>query len=81
MGDVVTKTADVTRPHLRQFWPLAAIVLVAIAISIAVHVLVFPAYSWNRDEPVYLWQVHALREGKVFTSGGGGIESPTIAKA
>ena len=36
-----------------------------------VHLLIFPAYSWNRDEPVYLWQVHALREGKVFTSGGG----------
>ena len=43
----------------------------AVAISIVVHLLIFPAYSWNRDEPVYLWQVHALREGKVFTSGGG----------
>ena len=23
----------------------------------------FPAYSWNRDEPVYLWQAAALRDG------------------
>ncbi|MFI5257983.1 MAG: hypothetical protein ACHQRK_12095, partial [Gemmatimonadales bacterium] len=45
--------------------------LAAIAISIVVHVQIFPAYSWNRDEPVYLWQVQALRAGKIFTSGGG----------
>ena len=55
----------------RSYWPLAAIVLVAVAISVVVHLQIFPAYSWNRDELVYLWQVQALAEGKVFTSGGG----------
>ena len=30
-----------------------------------------PPYSWNRDEPVYLWTVEALRSGQIFTSGGG----------
>src|SRR5204862_2462660 len=29
------------------------------------------AFSWNRDEPVYLWQVHMLRDGHVLTTDGG----------
>jgi hypothetical protein len=56
---------------IRRYWPLALIVLVAAAISIVVHTQVFPAYSWNRDEPVYLWQMAGLREGQVFMTGGG----------
>lgn len=59
------------RSLIRQYWPLAAIVLVAVAISIVVHTQIFPAYSWNRDEPVYLWQVQGLRAGRIFMSGGG----------
>jgi hypothetical protein len=58
------------RSRVREYWPLAAIVLGAVAISIVVHEVIFPAYSWNRDEPVYLWQVNALRDGQIFTSTG-----------
>ena len=54
-----------------EYWPLAALALVAIVGSIVVRHAVYPAYSFNRDEPVYLWQVQALADGKVFTSGGG----------
>jgi hypothetical protein len=32
---------------------------------------IFPAYSWNRDEPVYLWQVHVMRAGHFMTTDGG----------
>ena len=67
-GDVRTSRA---RAGFTEYWPLALLVMVAAAISVAVHHFVFPAYSWNRDEVVYLWQVQGLAEGKVFTSGGG----------
>ena len=43
----------------------------AVAISIVVHLLIFPSYSWNRDEPVYIWQVDTLREGKIRATDGG----------
>ena len=39
--------------------------------SVVVHHWVYPAYSWNRDEPVYLWQVHALRDGQILPTDGG----------
>ncbi len=32
---------------------------------------VYPAFSWNRDEPVYLWQMRTLREGSFSTPDGG----------
>jgi hypothetical protein len=56
---------------IRKYWPLALIVVVAAGVSIVVHTQVFPAYSWNRDEPVYLWQVQGLRAGQVFMTDGG----------
>ena len=31
----------------------------------------FPAYSWNRDEPVYLWHVDTLRAGHLTPTDGG----------
>jgi hypothetical protein len=68
---VTTDAPAPARSLVREYWPLAAIVLVAVAISIVVHTVIFPAYSWNRDEPVYLWQVSALRDGHIFTSTGG----------
>ncbi|HXY94060.1 MAG TPA: hypothetical protein VEP49_16395 [Acidimicrobiia bacterium] len=71
MGDAVAEELRPARSRLREYWPLAAIVLVACLISVVVHTQIFPAYSWNRDEPVYLWQVHALEAGRIFTSGGG----------
>jgi len=59
------------RAFAAEHWPAAALALVAIVVSVVVHEKVYPALSFNRDEPVYLWQVQALAEGKVFTSGGG----------
>jgi hypothetical protein len=32
---------------------------------------VYPAFSWNRDEPVYLWQVDLLRSGRLTGADGG----------
>ena len=52
-------------------WPLLALGLAAILISVVVHHWVYPAYSWNRDEPVYLWQVRALRDGVILPTDGG----------
>jgi hypothetical protein len=68
---VVAEEARSAHPRVREYWPLALVVLAAATISIVVHTQIFPAYSWNRDEPVYLWQVDALRAGKILTSGGG----------
>ncbi|HEX5588309.1 MAG TPA: hypothetical protein VFZ17_13435, partial [Acidimicrobiia bacterium] len=59
------------RSLLDRFGPVTALALVAVAISLVVHHTVYPAFSWNRDEVVYLWQVQGLAEGKAFTSGGG----------
>ena len=45
--------------------------LAAIAVAVLSHHFVFPAFSWNRDEPVYLWQTAALRDGFFTTPTGG----------
>jgi hypothetical protein len=47
-----------------------ALGLAAVAVALLSKHLVFPAYSWNRDESVYLWQVAGLRTGQ-FTSPTG----------
>ena len=49
----------------------AALGVAAIAVALLSHHFVFPAYSWNRDEPVYLWQTAALRDGFLTTPTGG----------
>jgi 4-amino-4-deoxy-L-arabinose transferase-like glycosyltransferase len=41
--------------------------LAAIAVAVLSHHFLFPAFSWNRDEPVYLWQTAALRDGYLTT--------------
>jgi len=56
---------------LAQYWPLVALAaFVAVATVVARHVL-FPAYSWNRDEPVYLWHMEVLRSGRLTSTDGG----------
>jgi len=32
---------------------------------------IFPGFSWNRDEPVYLWQAELLRHGQLTMSDAG----------
>jgi 4-amino-4-deoxy-L-arabinose transferase-like glycosyltransferase len=60
-----------TRRLVRTYWPLAALGLAAIAVSLLSRHLLFPALSWNRDEPVYLWQMETLRSGHFTTPDGG----------
>jgi hypothetical protein len=45
--------------------------LAGIAVALLSHHFLFPAFSWNRDEPVYLWQAAALRDGFLTTPTGG----------
>jgi hypothetical protein len=45
--------------------------LAAVAVAVVSHEVLFPAFSWNRDEPVYLWQTAALRDGFLTTPTGG----------
>ena len=68
---VTEEPARGARDPLRTYGPLLALVLLAIAISIVVRHSVFPAFSWNRDEPIYLWQSDLLRAGQLFSPDGG----------
>jgi 4-amino-4-deoxy-L-arabinose transferase-like glycosyltransferase len=56
---------------VRTYWPLAALAAAAAAIALLSHHLLFPALSWNRDEPVYLWQMETLQSGRFTTPDGG----------
>ena len=44
---------------------------VAILISVVARHLIYPAYSYNRDEPVYLWMADHLRAGIFMPTDGG----------
>jgi 4-amino-4-deoxy-L-arabinose transferase-like glycosyltransferase len=52
-------------------WPLVGLGVLAVLVALAVHHWIYPAYSWNRDEPVYLWQTRALRAGQILPTDGG----------
>ncbi|MSO79932.1 MAG: hypothetical protein EXQ79_10060 [Acidimicrobiia bacterium] len=62
------------RPLLGRHWLLLVLTAIAIAVSIIVRHEVFAAFSWNRDEPVYLWQARLLREGQFTAPAGGAPE-------
>lgn len=47
------------------------IAVAAVVVASLIQQLVYPALSWNRDEPVYLWQVELMREGLLTGSDGG----------
>lgn len=55
----------------RSHWPALLLALVAAAVAIWAKRAIFPALSWNRDEPVYLWHVDLLREGRLTAPDGG----------
>lgn len=57
-------------PPLRWHWPAAVLAVVAGLVAIAAHEWIFPALSWNRDEPVYLWHVELLRQGQLTAALG-----------
>lgn len=52
-------------------WPAAVLAAVAAIVALWARHRLFPAYSWNRDEPVYLWHVDALRAGHLTPPDGG----------
>jgi hypothetical protein len=55
----------------RLVWVLA---LVAAVVALLSERYVYPGYSWNRDEPVYLWQTDLLRRGQLTASDFGFAE-------
>ncbi|MEP6622965.1 MAG: glycosyltransferase family 39 protein [Acidimicrobiia bacterium] len=61
-----------TRGSVRSWWPVVALGLGAVVVSLLARHLLYPAFSWNRDESVYLWQVSGLQHGH-FTSTTGGF--------
>ncbi len=58
-------------PIVRRLAPLLVLVIAAIAISVIVRHEVYPSYSWNRDEPVYLWQTETMKNGQLVSTDGG----------
>ena len=59
------------REHSERWWPLVAVVGLAILASIVIRHVIYPAFSWNRDEVTYLWQVSVLRSHHLFGADGG----------
>lgn len=59
------------RAVLREHWPAVALAVVAALLALWARHVLFPAYSWNRDEPVYLWHVEVLRSGHLRAPDGG----------
>jgi hypothetical protein len=54
-----------------RHWPLLALTAGAIVMALVSRHVIYPAFSWNRDEATYLWQADALRGGHLFTTDGG----------
>lgn len=73
---VEAPTADVDgrrdlRWLVRTYGPVLVLAVVVLVISVVARHAMFPAYSWNRDEPVYLWHVEVLRSGQFTATDGG----------
>jgi 4-amino-4-deoxy-L-arabinose transferase-like glycosyltransferase len=56
---------------LREHWPAAVLGVAAALVALWARHRLFPALSWNRDEPVYLWHVDVLRSGRLTAPDGG----------
>src|SRR5439155_7854745 len=54
----------------RRNWPLLALAAATVIVTLLAKHLIYPAFSWNRDESTYLWQIGSLRTGHVFTTDG-----------
>src|SRR5438105_8959397 len=60
-----------SRPSgIRELWLLLALAAGAVAVALISRHLIYPAFSWNRDEATYFWQTDVLRAGKVFAPVG-----------
>ncbi|MFP5256830.1 MAG: hypothetical protein ACLGI8_13390 [Acidimicrobiia bacterium] len=64
-------------------WPAAVLAVAAAAVALAAKAVIFPHLSWNRDEPVYLWQMEVLRAGRLAAPDGGhpGLFLPWLSAA
>jgi len=62
---------DPLPPSWRAHWPALLVALLGAAVALGTKVLLFPDLSWNRDEPVYLWQMEVLRDGRLAAPDGG----------
>lgn len=69
MPDPEPTTAEPT--GWRAHWPAAVLAVLGALVALWARHRLFPAYSWNRDEPVYLWQVDLLRAGQLTATDGG----------
>ena len=59
------------RAGARTHWPALLLALIAALVALWARHTIFPAFSWNRDEPVYLWHVDVLRAGHLTATDGG----------
>lgn len=62
---------DVPPLSWRAHWPALVVALVGGAVALWAKAVLFPELSWNRDEPVYLWQMEVLRDGRLAAPDGG----------
>lgn len=56
---------------IRSSLPLVGLGALAVLIAVLARRHIYPAYSWNRDEPVYLWMAEHLRDGHLTATDGG----------
>jgi 4-amino-4-deoxy-L-arabinose transferase-like glycosyltransferase len=69
--DTEPPPARTAKSALRMWAPVVALGIAAVLLALWAKHTIYPAYSWNRDEPVYVWQAHALRDGQILTTDGG----------
>jgi Dolichyl-phosphate-mannose-protein mannosyltransferase len=58
------------RSRLRTLWPLGACVAAASTISLVAKSVLFPLFSGNSDEAVYIYQARMLTQGHATLSAG-----------
>lgn len=62
---------DVAHRSWRAHWPALVLAVAAAVVALVAKAVLFPHLSWNRDEPVYLWQMEVLRAGRLAAPDGG----------
>ncbi len=56
---------------LIRHWPALALAVAGGVVAAWAQHRIFPSFSFNRDEGVYLWQVDTLQSGRLTSSDGG----------
>lgn len=68
------RTTLTLRGTLDSRWYPIALILLAAVLAVAMKQFVYPNLSWNRDEPVYLWQADLLLDGQLTQTDRGFAE-------